>query len=262
MKKQQLMNSLRSLLSTSCLLIGVLCVTFPCLANTTLIQNRQFLENSISVQTDLFGPVQVQLIDNKSSKLIYESIFHGPGIFTVPDIPPASVNNLTMLATPGQPSNAINFSYQLPFSAFANWSISQGFHGEASHTDKLNIYAVDFDIALGTPVLAARTGIVMEVIDSFPDNSQNQKSNLEDANIIRILHEDGSMALYGHLLQNSAAVKPGQWLIGGTVIAQSGNSGFTNGPHLHFSIQVNTGMQLESIPFRMKSVNGYLQLNP
>ena len=70
------------------------------------------------------------------------------------------------------------------------------------------------------------------------------------------------MAVYGHLLQDSALVKPGQWLVGGTVIAQSGNSGFTNGSHLHFSIQENTGMQLESIPFQVKCVNGYLQLNP
>lgn len=245
-----------------CLAILALFVVYPCWADTTLVQNNQFLEDTISIQTTLFGPVQIQLIDNKTSTIIVEKILPGPGTFTISDLPSSSVNNLTLLATPGQPSHAIDFSYRLPFSEYADWSISQGFHGQVSHTDKLNTYAVDFDIALGTPILAARTGIVMEVIDSFPDNYQNQKSKLENANIIRILHEDGSMAVYGHLLQNSAEVKPGQWLVGGTMIAQSGNSGFTNGPHLHFAIQVNTGMQLESIPFRMKSVNGILQLNP
>lgn len=244
------------------LTVLILFVASPGWAETTLVQNRQILENAISIQTSIFGPVQVQLVDNKTSKIIFEDILKGPGTFTVRDLPPASVNNLTLFATPGQPSQIIEFTYQLPFSEYADWSISQGFNGEVSHSDTLNTYAVDFDISFGTLVLAARTGVVMEVIDTFPDNGKHQKSNLENANIIRILHEDGSMAVYGHLLQDSALVKPGQWLVGGTVIAQSGNSGFTNGSHLHFSIQVNTGMQLESIPFQMKSVNGYLQLNP
>lgn len=256
------MNFTLLLSSRIYLSILILFVATPSWADTTLIPNRQILENTVSIQTSIFGPLQVQLIDNKTSKIIFENILKGPGTFTVRDLPSSSVNNLTLIAIPGQPSQAIDFIYQLPFSEYADWSISQGFHGQESHNDNLNTYAVDFDIAFGTLVLAARTGVVMEVIDSFPDNDQHQKSNLEQANIIRILHEDGSMAVYGHLLQDSALVKPGQWLVGGTVIAQSGNSGFTSGTHLHFSIQVNTDMQLESIPFQMKSVNGYLQLNP
>lgn len=233
----------------------------PCMAHTKLVPNRHNMKNTISIETSMFGPVQVQLQDSQTGMVLFDGILKGPGIFSIDDLPPSSVNHLTLLAIPGQPSHAINFIYQIPFSPNADWSISQGFQGGASHHDALNAFAVDFDIAFGTPVLAARTGVVMEVIDTFPDNGKPRKSNLDQANLIRILHEDGSMAVYGHLLQDSALVKPGQWLIGGTVIAQSGNSGYTHGSHLHFAIQVNQGMQLASIPFEMKSVNGFVELN-
>ena len=131
--------------------------------------------------------------------------------------------------------------------------ISQGFHGEASHHDALNAYAIDFALLLGTPVLAARNGIVMEVIDGNPDLGGSKATDLDNANLIRIVHDDDSMAVYGHLLEGSATVKPGQWVAAGTVIAQSGNSGFSHGPHLHFAVQINTGMQLISIPFTMQN---------
>jgi murein DD-endopeptidase MepM/ murein hydrolase activator NlpD len=245
--------------------LGLLALLFSPLspAHTELVMNRQSLENTVSVETQLFGPVQIQLNNSKSGALLYEAVLEGPGLFEVTDLPPNSLNNLVLYAVPGKPSMAAPFTYQMPFSAYADWTISQGFHGLASHDDTLNEYAVDFVIALGTPVLAARTGVVMEVIDEYPDHGRApRRSDLDKANTIRILHEDGSMAVYGHLLQDSAVVTPGQWLVNGTVIAQSGNSGFSNGPHLHFAVQRNAGMQLESIPFRMKSVNGILSLEP
>ena len=233
------------------------------LAHTKLVVNRQSQQHAVSIETSLFGPVQVQLNNSKSGELLYEAVLDGPGVFEAAGLPPASLNSLVLQAVPGKPANATPFTYRIPFSGYADWSISQGFHGQASHDDTLNEYAVDFVIALGTPVLAARTGVVMEVIDEYPDRGRApRRSDLDKANTIRILHEDGSMAVYGHLLQDSAVVTPGQWLVDGTVIAQSGNSGFSNGPHLHFAVQRNAGMQLESIPFRMKSVNGILSLEP
>jgi murein DD-endopeptidase MepM/ murein hydrolase activator NlpD len=244
--------------------LGLLALLFSPLspAHTELVMNRQTMENTVSIETSLFGPVQVQLKSGKSGALLYEAVLEGPGLFEVTDLPPNSLNNLVLYAVPGRPATGAAFTYQMPFSAYADWTISQGYRGRASHEDALNEYAVDFDIAMGTPVLAARTGSVMEVIDEFPDTGRARKSDLEQANIIRILHEDGTMAVYGHLLQGSALVTPGQWLVNGTVIAQSGNSGFSNGPHLHFAVQRNTGMQLESIPFRMQSVNGIIALEP
>lgn len=234
----------------------------PGLAYAELVMNRQSQGNAVSIETHVFGPVQVQLKNSKSGDLLFESTLDGPGVFEVADLPPLSLNNLVLHAVPGKPATAAAFTYGMPFSPHADWTISQGYQGKASHGGALNEYAVDFDIPLGTPVLAARTGVVMEVIDGFPDDGRTRASDLAQANIIRILHEDGSMSLYGHLLQDSAVVSPGQWLVGGTVIAQSGNSGYSHGPHLHFAVQLNAGMQLRSIPFRMQSVNGIVSFSP
>lgn len=52
---------------------------------------------------------------------------------------------------------------------------------------------------------------------------------------IMIIHGDGYITLYGHL--NSYNISYGQYVSQGQVIAQSGNSGASTGPHLHFEIR-------------------------
>lgn len=222
-------------------------------AETRLVVNRQSRDNSVSVETSLFGPVQIQLRDQKSGAILAERVIRGPVTESVSGLPAESLNHLKLISVPGRPADPNRFEYLRPFSENANTYVSQGFHGQASHQDALNAYAVDFALLLGTPVLAARKGIVMEVIDGNPDLGGTRAYDLDNANLIRIVHDDDSMAVYGHLLEGSVTVKPGQWVAAGTVIAQSGNSGFSHGPHLHFAVQVNTGMQLISIPFTMQN---------
>ncbi len=74
------------------------------------------------------------------------------------------------------------------------------------------------------------------------------------ANFVRILHDDGSMALYAHLKSGGVLVRVGQQVQAAQQIGLSGNTGFTTGPHLHFALQVNRGMRLVSIPFRMRGI--------
>ena len=72
-------------------------------AHTELVMNRQSLENTVSVETLLFGPVQVQLKNGTSGELLFESVLDGPGIFEMADLPPDSLNNLVLHAVPGKP---------------------------------------------------------------------------------------------------------------------------------------------------------------
>ena len=66
------------------------------------------------------------------------------------------------------------------------------------------------------------------------------------------------MALYAHLKAEGVLVRVGQRVRAGQQIGLSGNTGFTTGPHLHFVVQVNRGMRLESIPVRIAGVGGGL----
>ncbi|MCC7097327.1 MAG: M23 family metallopeptidase [Thermomonas sp.] len=143
--------------------------------------------------------------------------------------------------------------YLLPLQQ-ATPRIDQGFDGAYSHNDDENRDALDFAAPIGTPVLAARSGIVLQVETGFREHGTDAARDAARANYIRILHDDGSMALYGHLAPGGAMVVVGQQVEAGERIGSSGNTGYSTAPHLHFVVQVNRGGQLLSIPFRMQGV--------
>ena len=114
---------------------------------------------------------------------------------------------------------------------------------------------MDISLPLGTPVRAAREGVVMEFAADFLDGGLDPKYQ-EQANAVRVLHADGTMAVYAHLQADSVRVRPGQPVERGAWLANSGNTGFSSGPHLHFVIQRNAGMELVSVPFEFAGPDG------
>ena len=166
---------------------------------------------------------------------------------------------LSLSAVPGS-SNArpLDVDYLMPLRGSAR--IDQGFEGSFSHHDAQNRYALDFAADVGTPVHAARAGIVMQAEAGFRRSGSRDARDAQRANFIRILHDDGSMAIYAHLERGSIEVAAGQRVETGTVLAKSGNSGYSSGPHLHFSVQVNRGMRLESMPVKIETPAGELRL--
>lgn len=166
-----------------------------------------------------------------------------------------------MTAMPGDPrAMPDDVVYALPVDENSGWQLGQSFHGGFSHTDEQNRYAVDLIVGEGMPILAARDGVVMQVESGFDRAGLNRRKFAERANVVRILHDDGSMAVYAHLKENGVYVRVGQRVSLGQQIAISGNTGFTSGPHLHFVLQVNRGMRLVSVPFRMVGNHGFLPL--
>jgi murein DD-endopeptidase MepM/ murein hydrolase activator NlpD len=83
--------------------------------------------------------------------------------------------------------------------------------------------AVDIRADIGTWVGASADGVVVF-------------AGWQDAigYCIKIQHRDGYSTLYGHL--SKIYVRPYQKVFAGKLIAKSGNSGRTTGPHLHFAI--------------------------
>jgi murein DD-endopeptidase MepM/ murein hydrolase activator NlpD len=145
--------------------------------------------------------------------------------------------------------------YCLPFQSGKACIISQGFHGKFSHHYPSSRYAVDFAMPEGTLICAARDGVVMDVANDFFTGGL-EAEYAERANLIRILHDDGTMAVYAHLKLESARFPLGKRVNAGDVIAESGNTGFSTGPHLHFVIQMNEEMRLVAVPFVFKGSDG------
>ena len=123
-----------------------------------------------------------------------------------------------------------NYIYDLPYAKGKMFAIMQGYNGAYSHK---NQNALDFDMPEGTKVLAAREGVVM-LIKQNSNTGCESEICAKDANFINILHSDGTMASYVHLKFNSLKVKRGDKVEKGQVIALSGNTGWSSGPHLHF----------------------------
>lgn len=165
-------------------------------------------------------------------------------------------------ATPGDPrARPRSVTYQLPLKQ-SQFRIDQGYGGHFSHTGDEHYYAIDFAAEIGTPVLAARAGVVMQVESDFDQAGLNLEKFGDRANYIRILHDDGTMALYAHLKPDGGVqVRAGQHVQAGQQIGSSGNTGFSTGPHLHFVVQVNRNGQLVSIPVRMTGPQGPLNLS-
>jgi murein DD-endopeptidase MepM/ murein hydrolase activator NlpD len=97
----------------------------------------------------------------------------------------------------------------------------------------VGLYAIDFEMPIGTPLIAARAGKVVAVQDSFVDGNDR---DLEE-NFVMVQHADGTVARYIHLKHRGVLVAMGQAVKQGQRIALSGNTGQTGGPHLHFDVQ-------------------------
>jgi murein DD-endopeptidase MepM/ murein hydrolase activator NlpD len=151
---------------------------------------------------------------------------------------------------PGDP-NAVHRAtngYRAPFVSAANYPITQAYPDNVTHQSPDSEYAIDIAMPVGTDVLAARGGIVFDVIGTNFSGGTDRDAHLHAANIVRILHDDGTFAVYAHLNWNSIRVRPGERVQAGQYIADSGNTGFSSGPHLHFAVQRNAGMRIEALP--------------
>lgn len=213
----------------------------------------------------LAGPIEVRLRVSRGAiasdpALPARATVAARGSVVVAYLDASQSGELWLDALPGDPSaRPRDVEYLLPLRQEA-LRIDQGYGGSFSHADPENRYAVDFAAAIGTPVQAARSGVVMQVESDFDKAGLKLEKYGGRANLIRILHEDGSMAVYAHLKTEGVLVRVGQHVRAGQQIGLSGNTGFTTGPHLHFVVQVNRGMRLESLPFRMAGADGPLRL--
>ena len=137
-----------------------------------------------------------------------------------------------------------------PFNNFKPMRISQAFHGEFSHNRQPSLFAVDIAMPVSTEITAVKDGIVISTKDDYPIAGISSSFFLDKANYVKIMHQDGSYSVYAHLLLGSVKVKKGQNVKAGDLLALSGNTGYSTGPHLHFAIRHNHQGRTNSLPFK------------
>ncbi len=90
------------------------------------------------------------------------------------------------------------------------------------------------------PVLAVADATVVQAANDFPDQVPNNPTpvSLEqaDGNYVILDLGAGRYAFYAHLKPGSVTVQPGDTVAKGQVMARTGNSGSSTGPHLHFQL--------------------------
>jgi len=216
------------------------------------------------VRNDLYAPVEVEL---KLSKL--RNVQGQPPSSIRRVVPARSSVSLviltaqqagkplgyaqTLMSSIGDPQGeAHGYRYPFPWRG-GPFRLTQGPNGQYSHFGAKGRYAMDIAMPEGTPIIAARGGKVIKV-----ENEQNNRGDNPSGNFVRILHEDGTMGVYLHLMRGSVSVKEGQKVSVGSPLARSGNTGNSTGPHLHFVVQRNVGLALESIPYQFDRPLGVL----
>jgi murein DD-endopeptidase MepM/ murein hydrolase activator NlpD len=143
--------------------------------------------------------------------------------------------------------------YRIPFAQGSRAVVSQGYNGASTHKGASR-YAVDFVCPIGTPVHAARGGKVVATEESN-DKGGFSKAYGKYANYVIVEHDDGTHGNYYHLKKKGAAVKVGDRVRAGDLLGYSGSTGYSSGPHLHFSVtRVEKGSWKQmSLPFRFRT---------
>ena len=157
---------------------------------------------------------------------------------------------MLVVPKPNRPQQA--YRYPLPWRG-GPFRLTQGPNGTFSHTDSKSRYAMDIAMPEGTPIIAARSGVVVKT-----ENGQTGRGSDASGNFVRVRHDDGTEGVYLHLKQGSVSVRVGQRVAVGSPLALSGNTGNSSGPHLHFVVQRATEVGLVSIPYEFNQPVGAL----
>lgn len=99
---------------------------------------------------------------------------------------------------------------------------------------------VDFRASIGTPVLASLSGTV-----EGTGNTDQIAGCYSYGKWVLIRHGNGLSTLYAHL--SSILVQVGEKVETGETIGLSGNTGYSTGPHLHFSVYVSEATQIRKL---------------
>lgn len=146
----------------------------------------------------------------------------------------------------GDPSESL---YILPYPVGDAYVIYQTYCTGLSHW-----FGYDFNMPIGSQLVAARAGRVIAIRGDMPDNGLMVDPSTDSAgNFVDIEHDDGTIAHYAHCQQGSIQVQERQQVEAGQPIARSGYTGNADYPHLHFDVYTRDGRVL---PVNFRNAGG------
>lgn len=161
-------------------------------------------------------------------------------------------------ATTAEAKADTSYIYTLPYPKGKTKLLVQGYDSWFSHRGRLGL---DFKMDQGSPVLAARDGVVAGIEESFSKGGVNKKY-FRKANYVMVRHSDGTQAYYGHLQHNGVVVHVGDTVHVGQLLAYSGSTGYSAFPHLHFIVWKPSATGRRQRPTRFYTQKGVLYLRP
>ena len=151
-----------------------------------------------------------------------------------------------------------SYVYILPFENKKKHLLVQGYFGVWSHKERA---ALDFKMKRGTPILAARDGVVIRVKEDGSRGGWGKKYRSQGNNVV-IQHTDNSRSGYWHLKKDGAVVNVGDTVKQGQVIGFSGKTGYAAIPHLHFIVWKNNRGNWQQVATRFQTSKGIKYLKP
>ncbi len=108
---------------------------------------------------------------------------------------------------------------------------------------------VDFGVPIGTPVRAVMDGTVRAAFDTDSVGARGSDGRYRQCvsygKYVLVEHDNGLSTLVAH--NSLIKVDLGDRVKRGDIIAYSGNSGYSTGPHLHFSTYATQGVQVKKL---------------
>lgn len=129
---------------------------------------------------------------------------------------------------------SVSGEYKLPFRYGSTFTCSVGNHD--GYHKKFGTYAYDFMCAEGTPLYAIRGGRVSYLVEHSTEGGPTL-DYVDRANDLWVDHGDGTFSRFAHLFPYSVFVVQGEVVVQGELLALSGNTGFSSGPHLHLEVR-------------------------
>lgn len=191
----------------------------------TIIENNQSEKNNLLAQTKNKESNYQTILDEKTQlrqKLEAELIEYESQLEYILDKSKLPQKGGGVLSWP------VENPYITQYFGLTSFALS-GAYGYDKEGKPIPHRGIDFRASIGTPLLATAPGKVR-----YTENMDAYSGCVSYGKWVLIDHENGLATFYAHL--SLIKVSAGQEVKRGDIIGYSGNTGYSTGPHLHFSV--------------------------